>query len=156
MMSVRDNPWTDEKMLRLRELWDAGWSTSAIGACVGMSKNAVIGKAHRLDLTPRPSPIRPRKDHKPQRPPGRPPRPRITLPPVPVEQREEPVVVKRPIIVRELAPVVQLPIRSCCWPTNDGKPWLFCGDPTLLGKSYCAHHCARAYVKPRDYNKEAA
>ena len=42
--------WSDESILRLRALWDEGHSTAEIGRRLGISKNAVVGKAHRLDL----------------------------------------------------------------------------------------------------------
>lgn len=54
----RESPWTDAMALRLRQLWHEGHSTAEIGRYLGFSKNAVISKAHRLDLPPRPSPIR--------------------------------------------------------------------------------------------------
>ena len=50
--------WTDERISDLIRLWDSGHSASHIGRVLGVSKNAVIGKAHRLKLPPRPSPIR--------------------------------------------------------------------------------------------------
>lgn len=50
--------WTDEVIERLRSLWAEGHSTAEIGRRLGVSKNAVVGKAHRLALPPRPSPIR--------------------------------------------------------------------------------------------------
>jgi GcrA cell cycle regulator len=50
--------WTDETIARLRALWADGHSTAEIGRRMGVSKNAVVGKAHRLNLPPRPSPIR--------------------------------------------------------------------------------------------------
>ncbi len=50
--------WADETITRLRELWSEGHSTAEIGRRLGVSKNAVVGKAHRLELPPRPSPIR--------------------------------------------------------------------------------------------------
>ncbi|MGH7104390.1 MAG: GcrA family cell cycle regulator [Acetobacteraceae bacterium] len=50
--------WTEELITQLRGLWDEGRSTAEIGRHIGMSKNAVVGKAHRLNLPPRPSPIR--------------------------------------------------------------------------------------------------
>jgi GcrA cell cycle regulator len=50
--------WNEERVQELTRLWDAGQSASQIGKALGMSKNAVIGKAHRLKLPPRPSPIR--------------------------------------------------------------------------------------------------
>ncbi len=50
--------WTDETILSLRALWDQGLSTAEIGRRLGVTKNAVVGKAHRLVLSARPSPIR--------------------------------------------------------------------------------------------------
>lgn len=50
--------WTPELIATLESLWNAGLTTTEIGRRMGMSKNAVIGKAHRLGLSGRPSPIR--------------------------------------------------------------------------------------------------
>lgn len=50
--------WNDDTIARLRQLWDAGLSTAEIGRRLNVSKNAVVGKAHRMMLPPRPSPIR--------------------------------------------------------------------------------------------------
>jgi GcrA cell cycle regulator len=59
--------WADETIIRLRELWDEGHSTAEIGRRLGVSKNAVVGKAHRLDLPARPSPIRREGERPPPR-----------------------------------------------------------------------------------------
>ncbi len=61
--------WNEDTSGRLRALWIEGHSTAEIGRRLDVSKNAVIGKAHRLDLPARPSPIR-RRD--PNLPPARP------------------------------------------------------------------------------------
>ncbi|NVN40949.1 GcrA family cell cycle regulator, partial [Ameyamaea chiangmaiensis] len=50
--------WTEELIARLRALWQEGLSTAEIGRQLEITKNAVVGKAHRLGLPPRPSPIR--------------------------------------------------------------------------------------------------
>ncbi len=50
--------WTGERILALRRLWSEGHTTAEIGRRMGVSKNAVVGKAHRLDLPARPTPIR--------------------------------------------------------------------------------------------------
>lgn len=50
--------WSVEAIDRLRALWAEGLSTAEIGRRMGISKNAVVGKAHRLNLPARPSPIR--------------------------------------------------------------------------------------------------
>lgn len=51
--------WTDERVEKLRELWGQGMSASEIADLLGdITRNAVIGKAHRLGLSGRPSPIK--------------------------------------------------------------------------------------------------
>jgi GcrA cell cycle regulator len=50
--------WNEETIRHLRVLWTEGHSTAEIGRRLGVSKNAIVGKAHRLDLDARPSPIR--------------------------------------------------------------------------------------------------
>jgi GcrA cell cycle regulator len=52
--------WTDERIDRLKELWTKGMTASQIADELGgVSRNAVIGKAHRLGLQSRPSPVKP-------------------------------------------------------------------------------------------------
>ena len=50
--------WNEENVAQLRELWDQGLPTSQIGKILNFTKNAVVGKAHRIGLERRPSPIR--------------------------------------------------------------------------------------------------
>ena len=59
-------PWNDKNVTHLRELWDQGLPTAQIGKLLGFTKNAVVGKAHRIGLERRPSPIR-RTETKPDR-----------------------------------------------------------------------------------------
>jgi GcrA cell cycle regulator len=75
--------WNEETIARLRELWAEGHSTAEIGRRLGVSKNAVVGKAHRLNLPARPSPIR--RDGTPTAPRPAVPRRLVgpTLPPLP-------------------------------------------------------------------------
>ena len=54
---IRPSPWTPERDQQLTADWDAGFTTAEIGARMGISKNSVIGRAHRLMLAPRGSPI---------------------------------------------------------------------------------------------------
>ena len=53
--------WTDERIAMLKTLWEEGRSASQIAELMGesLSRNAVIGKAHRLGLASRPSPLKP-------------------------------------------------------------------------------------------------
>src|SRR4051794_30718044 len=50
--------WNEETIARIRALWAEGHTTAEIGRRMGISKNAVVGKAHRLNLPARPSPVR--------------------------------------------------------------------------------------------------
>lgn len=78
--------WNDEVIARLRALWDEGHSTAEIGRRLGVSKNAIVGKAHRLALPPRPSPIRRATGETPR--PASPTRRVVgsTLPPLPAHE----------------------------------------------------------------------
>ena len=69
--------WTDDTIRELRRLWSEGHSTAEIGRRMGISKNAVVGKAHRLDLPARPSPIRTGGSPRLPRAPRRQPVPRL-------------------------------------------------------------------------------
>ena len=58
--------WTDERIDRLKELWSQGVTASQIADELGgVSRNAVIGKAHRLGLQSRPSPVKPNEPEAP-------------------------------------------------------------------------------------------
>ncbi|MBV9734873.1 MAG: GcrA cell cycle regulator [Acidisphaera sp.] len=163
--------WTDEAITRLRGLWDEGHSTAEIGRRLGVSKNAVVGKAHRLSLSARPSPIR--RDGSERR--GlRPPAPRRvigpTLPPLaglaapvalprPVEAPPSmPVMAVRPPPVAAKPPRPGLRALPCCWPIGEpGTPsFRFCDAEALPGKPYCGEHAQLAYVRVRDRREDAA
>ncbi|MEA3538998.1 MAG: GcrA family cell cycle regulator, partial [Pseudomonadota bacterium] len=59
--------WTDERIETLRSLWEKGLTASQIADKLGnVSRNAVIGKAHRLGLKARPSPVKGDSDGTPR------------------------------------------------------------------------------------------
>lgn len=159
--------WTAEAIERLKALWAEGHSTAEIGRRMGISKNAVVGKAHRLNLPARPSPIR--RDAVPRPAPvPRAPRPMPAARQVPPPMlRAAPVAVAPVVAAAPAAPVVRafpaaarprFGSRSCCWPI--GEPgtsgFRFCGADPMAGKPYCTEHAALAYVKPRDRREDAA
>ena len=171
--------WNDEAIARLRLLWDEGHSTAEIGRRMSVSKNSVVGKAHRLNLPARPSPIR--RDAGGVQSPRPPVARRVTgptLPPLSVEVDVEiEVEIIEPAPVRKLpAPpplVVARPMTSapilrqvpqsrrheitCCWPIGEPgtKSFRFCDSTASPNKPYCTEHAQLAYVKVRDRRDEA-
>ncbi|GBR67200.1 GcrA family cell cycle regulator [Gluconobacter kanchanaburiensis] len=107
--------WTDETIARLRDLWSQGLSTAEIGRQLSITKNAVVGKAHRLGLPPRPSPIRNRKagegdavttDAPPRRKsPSRAKAPAATAASDLFPKKEEAAVAETPVEEKVVAPV---------------------------------------------------
>lgn len=152
--------WNDETIARIRALWDEGLSTAEIGRRMGITKNAVVGKAHRLNLPARPSPIqRTLGEKKPRRSAPR----RVTGPTLPMlhaATASSPAPFRPTVVLRTVAPQPRPAgrVTSCCWPLGEpGTPdFRFCGDPTVPAKPYCEDHVAVAYVKVRDRREDAA
>jgi GcrA cell cycle regulator len=155
-----DAPWNDETISRLRALWDEGLSTAEIGRRLGTTKNAVVGKAHRLDLPQRPTPIRRAGSGKP-RPPPRPRAPRLSdlaplgcLKPAPAAAPRRPPAPSQPPLPRPTpapsAPPIPLGKVLCCWPIGEASTadFRFCDAPAVAGKPYCEEHCKLAYRSP--------
>ncbi len=165
--------WAEETIVRLRSLWDEGLSTAEIGRRLGVSKNAVVGKAHRLDLPARPSPIRrdgsgisaPRRSA-PRRVAG------PTLPPLSSTATIAPAALHmhHAVIAPKPPPAAPAPravppaprpygrIVTCCWPIGEPgtRSFRFCDDASEPGKPYCTDHAKLAYVKVRDRREDAA
>lgn len=144
--------WDDENIARLECLWREGLPTNEIARRMGVSKNAIVGKAHRLDLPSRPTPII--RDGRPNlsKPKDKPRRsPRQTLPPLPVH----PSIPSVPKYVAPPPPKLIGRVSQCCYVLNDNKPWKFCDDPTLPGKTMCNEHHQRCFVRVRDRSEDA-
>ena len=142
-------PWNESNVERLRELWDQGLPTAQIGKLLGFTKNAVVGKAHRIGLERRPSPIR-RTAVKPDRKKARSP----IIPKLNFENTKEEVVEKQkpqknfqPVIKNLFTNSVK---RGCEWPEGhpDESDFKFCSKERFEDKPYCLEHCAIAYVIP--------
>ncbi len=166
--------WNDERVEMLRKLWGEGLSASQIAAHLGgVSRNAVIGKVHRLKLSSRgraaAAPARPKKVAKP---PVAAPKPgvRTTVtrsmpasigatalqvqfdtdyaPQISMRAQPENLVVP---ISRRLR-LVELTERTCKWPNGDplSEDFSFCGnDPAETGP-YCKYHSKLAFQPASD------
>ena len=160
--------WNDDAIARLRALWDEGHSTAEIGRRMGVTKNAIVGKAHRLELPARPSPIRRVTDagHVARRDQVR----RVSGPTLPVADavadavRAEPLA-EAPSAARPAPQLRSVPpprpaarVSTCCWPIGEpGTPsFRFCDEGALPNKPYCQEHASLAYVKVRDRREDAA
>jgi GcrA cell cycle regulator len=119
-----ESVWTQERVEQLGALWSEGLSTAEIGRRLGLTKNAVVGKAHRLCLPPRPSPVKFR--------------------PAP-----EPEV--RPTVVIDFPAASTGCLWPHGHPGEKG--FRFCGGRQLTGKPYCPEHAAIAYVKPKEKDR---
>ncbi len=119
--------WTDERILNLTAMWNEGKSASEIAARLGdVTRNAVIGKVHRLKLDGRPSPIK------------GPVRPRVK---------------KAPPVSRNVS---MFSDKACKWPIGDPRQldFHFCGGEAEPGLPYCSDHAKIAY-QPARRNDEA-
>ena len=150
--------WTPERIGNLENLWAEGHSTAEIGRRLGVSKNAVVGKAHRLGLPGRQSPIdakrrQAKKDATPA------PTPRSTASRTKAAAR--PASAPTPMAARTkraaaasvasttsgVKPAKGHSGPSCQWPFGDPRlpGFHFCGAVSVNGKPYCEEHCAAAY-----------
>lgn len=171
-------PWTDRMVEDLRRRWQRGETATNVAIALQVSRNAVIGKVHRLGLSGRPSPIRrggaggsrppaPRSRKRPTpRAPTTPagssavacaakpttPTPALTVPPA--DQGTEKAAPKPPVY-RD-APTGRP--HTCCWPIGEAgtTEFHFCDRSIDPPGSYCAAHHARAYVtRPRRREEDA-
>ena len=156
--------WTDERVELLKKLWADGLSASQIATKLGeVTRNAVIGKVHRLGLAGRATTSRIRTAR---------PRTNIALFPArsaqaqyrtfgntalktvpqPQEKKAAAVVPLRGLPELEPAPqgritLAELKETMCHWPEGDPmeEGFHFCGRRKAFGVPYCEHHAAIAY-----------
>ena len=150
--------WTDDRVAMLRELWTKGLSASQIAVQLGgVSRNAVIGKAHRLGLESRPSPIRGGgggSRSRRNRAISRAIEARALRGTIADEEIGGEPAVSVPggkIMDQPLAPPARpiSDVKECLWPIGDpGEDGFgFCGRDAAHGRPYCADHCAVAYIR---------
>ncbi len=144
--------WTDERMKRLKELHTGGFSMSVIGGMLGCSRNAVVGKIHRMGLAPggrrtvedvtkvvarqATKTIRSRQKNR---------FPRPTMHSKPLPKPSEPPVEWAPLMI----PLEALTDAICKWPMGDAHPFVFCGlakDADAPARiPYCGFHSRLAF-----------
>lgn len=175
--------WTDEIVARLRELWEQGLSTAEIGRQLNVTKNAVVGKAHRLGLEARPSPIRKvrnkkddqskseahiahgseqKKDKKSKNAKvdseGNATNDIKNNGVIEKSEGKAKKLKKLEFISPNELPSYRKSNSECCWPIGDPgeKDFHFCKAPVVSGKPYCLEHVQIAYVKLKDRKNNVA
>jgi GcrA cell cycle regulator len=169
--------WTDERVEQLKKMWLDGLSASQIANELGegVSRNAVIGKVHRLGLSGRaksPAPAaasaRTRKEE-----PARPPAAPLTIGALALAAEQAPAPAPAPraaveevvIAMSERVTIMDLRESMCRWPLGDptNPDFRYCGARMQIGAGpYCASHARLAYQpaqerrRDRDREKRAA
>jgi GcrA cell cycle regulator len=155
--------WSDERVEQLKKLWEAGLSAGQIASELGyMTRNAVIGKVHRLGLAGRaktPSSAAPRQrkarpvEHRARfitRPATRDnPALAVTFE---IESEPNPIAYDSVVPMSQRLSMPELTEETCHWPVGDpsSSDFFFCGGKALRRLSYCAHHARVAYQPPGD------
>jgi GcrA cell cycle regulator len=166
--------WTDERVELLKKLWTEGLSASQIAGRLGagVTRNAVIGKVHRLNLSGRAqqprqaAPRAPRKQREPSLPGhgnGRPSMPTAgatALKPMSrTEAQPRPVALPEPEPLRLVdlpkdgrVTILHLSDKTCKWPIGDpgAEDFCFCGHNPREGSPYCEYHARQAYQPLQD------
>ncbi|WP_371396828.1 GcrA family cell cycle regulator [Fretibacter rubidus] len=155
--------WTDDRVEVLTKLWAEGLSASQIAKQLGgVTRNAVIGKVHRLGLSGRAKPSRPAtiRTTKPSAPRTRttartttvttPSAPARTARQAPAKPPTPPVEAK-PLPSGEYATIMTIRDHMCKWPIGDPSKsdFRFCGRKTDPSTPYCDAHSSVAYQPSR-------
>src|ERR1044071_7443081 len=150
--------WTDERVELLKKLWQDGLSASQIAKQLGgVTRNAVIGKVHRLGLSGRAAPSKPAR---PIFKAPRPARPAAAHPAPPRRIAEPSMQTTAPVIRYQdespgSATVLTLGAHMCKWPIGDpsSDSFTFCGKRSDEGHPYCFDH-SRVASQPQQPGKK--
>ena len=149
--------WTDERVETLKKLWTAGLSASQVAVELGgITRNAVIGKVHRLGLSGRaksPSSAAPRpRKARPHAHMLRVSRPQVRgntalAQAYDLDVEPEPELIDNVIPLGQRRTLLELNEDTCRWPIGDpgNADFYFCGGHAITSLPYCAYHSRVAY-----------
>jgi GcrA cell cycle regulator len=148
-MPAKEPTWTDERVELLKSGFAAGLTCRQIADDIGVSRNAVIGKLNRLNLTREASadaPRPPRKEAARGRRAKSVPRLQYQLLQK-LYAEPQATACDEPIHNEHRCSLLELSEQSCRWPINTPgeKDFCFCGNPPLKGLPYCTGHTRLAY-----------
>jgi len=158
--------WTSERVELLKKLWSDGFSASQIAAELGgITRNAVIGKVHRLGLSGRAkstaaSTPRPRKSRSSTH--------MLRMARASIrgntalahayefETETAPELIENIIPIGQRRNILELTEQTCRWPIGDpgSSEFFFCGGNTIGGLPYCAYHARIAYQPAADRRRD--
>ena len=137
--------WTDEKVAKLKELWGKGNTASQIAEIIGgLSRNAVIGKAHRLNLSAK---IKTRAATSSQNFDNSSIEKNIQVTKNGRKSKFKSLIIDKDFEPENPKSLEELDENSCKWPIGhpDEKSFYFCGRSSLKDFSYCKLHLLYAY-----------
>jgi len=150
--------WTDERVETLKRLWQEGLSASQIAAELGgITRNAVIGKVHRLGLSGRGQPTTTIKRQRRVHPPAARRTRAVAIGNLALRTNldafaEADLRPRRDVVVpiAKRLSIFALTERTCKWPIGDPghEDFHFCGHDSLEGGPYCEYHAGVAYQVP--------
>jgi GcrA cell cycle regulator len=147
--------WTDEKVAKLKELWGKGNTASQIAEIIGgISRNAVIGKAHRLNLSAK---IKTRTATSNQNFDNSTSQKNIQTKTRGRKSKFKSLIIEKDFEPENPKQLEELNENSCKWPIGhpDEKSFYFCGRSSLKDFSYCKLHLLYAY-QPKGKKEEVA
>jgi GcrA cell cycle regulator len=140
--------WTHERIEQLRACVDNGMTCSQIAAAIGVSRNAVIGKIHRLGLSSgRPAGAGARANCPPRARHSRGPTQRRLLRLAYARAPLDEILSAIVVISTHPCSLIDIDAHQCRWPIGDpaSTNFLFCGNDAIAGFTYCVGHARMAY-----------
>ncbi len=128
---MKNKVWDKKKLKMLETLWEKGLPITKIGDELGVSRNSIAGKAHRMGLPKRNSPI----------------------------SKVSKSINKKNDYLKRIDVPLKISLRNvewsrskCCWPIGDPKVngFKFCGKDIVIGRPYCNKHSDIAYTNTRE------
>ena len=178
LLTAEKMPWTEERVELLKKLWGEGLSASQIAGRLGMgvTRNAVIGKVHRLNLAGRatqPRSSTPRAPREPRLPgmarthsPSMPTAGSTALKAMPrneLHARPQPLPEPKPMRLVDLPKdgritILHLSDKTCRWPIGDPgtEEFCFCGHGPRDSSPYCEYHARIAYQPAQERRMKRA
>ena len=143
--------WTVEQVEQLRKMWAQGLTANEIAKKLGVTKNSIVGKVHRLCLQARPSPIKSKETEELKTE-------NLSAAEINIDSEQTNKNANETVAEskeknsdnqNENIKLINLDSHTCRWPIGDPRDedFCFCGKKVRIGQTYCDEHSLLAYVK---------